>query len=77
MLFTQVITGLLRRADEVFTSGISVLKLLVILQITKLSKCALFYPQEIFSKTPIGFIPLGSSNSLSQSLHLVSDNKVQ
>nr|Q7ZW00.2 RecName: Full=Acylglycerol kinase, mitochondrial; AltName: Full=Multiple substrate lipid kinase; Short=MuLK; Short=Multi-substrate lipid kinase [Danio rerio] len=44
----EVITGLLRRADE-----------------------------EIFSKTPIGFIPLGSSNSLSQSLHLVSDNKVQ
>lgn len=44
----EVITGLLRRADE-----------------------------EIFSKIPIGFIPLGSSNSLSQSLHLVSDNKVQ
>lgn len=44
----EVITGLLRRADE-----------------------------EIFSKTPIGFIPLGSNNSLSQSLHLVSDNKVQ
>ncbi|XP_056334761.1 acylglycerol kinase, mitochondrial [Danio aesculapii] len=33
--------------------------------------------EEIFSKIPIGFIPLGSSNSLSQSLHLVSDNKVQ
>ncbi|XP_077105003.1 acylglycerol kinase, mitochondrial [Siphateles boraxobius] len=44
----EVITGLLRRADE-----------------------------ENFSKIPIGFIPLGSSNSLSQSLHLVSDNKVQ
>uniref|UniRef100_A0A8C2CAC0 Acylglycerol kinase, mitochondrial n=1 Tax=Cyprinus carpio TaxID=7962 RepID=A0A8C2CAC0_CYPCA len=44
----EVITGLLRRADE-----------------------------ETFSKIPIGFIPLGSSNSLSQSLHLVSDNKVQ
>lgn len=44
----EVITGLLRRADE-----------------------------ETFSKIPIGFIPLGSSNSMSQSLHLVSDNKVQ
>lgn len=33
--------------------------------------------EETFSKIPIGFIPLGSSNSLSQSLHLVSDNKVQ
>lgn len=44
----EVITGLLRRADE-----------------------------GTFSKIPIGFIPLGSSNSLSQSLHLVSDNKVQ
>ncbi|KAI7802239.1 acylglycerol kinase, mitochondrial [Triplophysa rosa] len=44
----EVITGLLRRADE-----------------------------ETFSKIPIGFIPLGFSNSLSQSLHLVSDNKVQ
>lgn len=44
----EVITGLLRRAD-----------------------------QETFSKTPIGFIPLGSHNSLSQSLHLLSDNKVK
>ncbi|XP_051512157.1 acylglycerol kinase, mitochondrial [Myxocyprinus asiaticus] len=33
--------------------------------------------EEMFSKIPIGFIPLGSNNSLSQSLHLVSDNKVQ
>lgn len=33
--------------------------------------------EETFSKIPIGFIPLGSSNTLSQSLHLVSDNKVQ
>ncbi|KAA0714973.1 Acylglycerol kinase, mitochondrial [Triplophysa tibetana] len=33
--------------------------------------------EETFSKIPIGFIPLGFSNSLSQSLHLVSDNKVQ
>ncbi|XP_066540460.1 acylglycerol kinase, mitochondrial [Hoplias malabaricus] len=44
----EVITGLLRRADE-----------------------------EAFSKTPIGFIPLGSHNSLSESLHLVTDNKVR
>ncbi|XP_062317064.1 acylglycerol kinase, mitochondrial [Osmerus eperlanus] len=44
----EVITGLLRRADE-----------------------------ETFSRTPIGFIPLGSHNSLSPSLHLLSDNKVQ
>lgn len=44
----EVITGLLRRAD-----------------------------QETFSKTPIGFIPLGSHNSLSQGLHLLSDNKVK
>uniref|UniRef100_A0A672MRU3 Acylglycerol kinase, mitochondrial n=1 Tax=Sinocyclocheilus grahami TaxID=75366 RepID=A0A672MRU3_SINGR len=36
-------------------------------------KC--FY--ETFSKIPIAFIPLGCSNSLSQSLHLVSNNKVQ
>lgn len=33
--------------------------------------------QDIFSNTPIGFIPLGSLNSLSPSLHLVSDNKVR
>ncbi|XP_029008740.1 acylglycerol kinase, mitochondrial [Betta splendens] len=32
---------------------------------------------DIFSNTPIGFIPLGSLNSLSPSLHLVSDNKVR
>uniref|UniRef100_A0A672MKV1 Acylglycerol kinase, mitochondrial n=1 Tax=Sinocyclocheilus grahami TaxID=75366 RepID=A0A672MKV1_SINGR len=32
---------------------------------------------ETFSKIPIAFIPLGCSNSLSQSLHLVSNNKVQ
>uniref|UniRef100_A0AAX7TEL8 Acylglycerol kinase, mitochondrial n=1 Tax=Astatotilapia calliptera TaxID=8154 RepID=A0AAX7TEL8_ASTCA len=32
--------------------------------------------QDVFSKTPIGFIPLGSHNSLSPSLHLLSDNKV-
>uniref|UniRef100_A0A4W4HA26 Acylglycerol kinase, mitochondrial n=1 Tax=Electrophorus electricus TaxID=8005 RepID=A0A4W4HA26_ELEEL len=44
----EVITGLLRRTDEVS-----------------------------FSKTPIGFIPLGSHNSLSQSLHLVTDNRVK
>uniref|UniRef100_A0A8C4AI56 Acylglycerol kinase, mitochondrial n=1 Tax=Denticeps clupeoides TaxID=299321 RepID=A0A8C4AI56_9TELE len=44
----QVITGLLRRAD-----------------------------QEVFSQTPIGFIPLGSQNSLSRSLHSVTDNKVK
>ncbi|XP_056137343.1 acylglycerol kinase, mitochondrial [Lampris incognitus] len=33
--------------------------------------------QETFSNTPIGFIPLGSHNSLSPSLHLLSDNKVK
>ncbi|XP_071371581.1 acylglycerol kinase, mitochondrial [Centroberyx affinis] len=33
--------------------------------------------QETFSETPIGFIPLGSRNSLSPSLHLLSDNKVK
>lgn len=33
--------------------------------------------QAIFSNTPIGFIPLGSRNSLSPSLHLLSDNKVK
>ncbi|XP_051579659.1 acylglycerol kinase, mitochondrial-like isoform X1 [Myxocyprinus asiaticus] len=33
--------------------------------------------EETFSKISIGFIPLGSKNSLSQSLHLVSDNKAQ
>lgn len=33
--------------------------------------------QEIVSNTPIGFIPLGSRNSLSPSLHLLSDNKVK
>uniref|UniRef100_A0AAQ5XJS2 Acylglycerol kinase, mitochondrial n=1 Tax=Amphiprion ocellaris TaxID=80972 RepID=A0AAQ5XJS2_AMPOC len=31
--------------------------------------------QDTFSNTPIGFIPLGSHNSLSPSLHLLSDNK--
>uniref|UniRef100_A0A3B4T3K7 Acylglycerol kinase, mitochondrial n=1 Tax=Seriola dumerili TaxID=41447 RepID=A0A3B4T3K7_SERDU len=33
--------------------------------------------QDTFSNTPIGFIPLGSHNSLSPSLHLLSDNKVK
>ncbi|XP_037538705.1 acylglycerol kinase, mitochondrial [Nematolebias whitei] len=33
--------------------------------------------QETFSNTPIGFIPLGANNSLSPSLHLLSDNKVK
>lgn len=33
--------------------------------------------QDIFSNTPIGFIPLGSRNSLSPSLHLLADNKVK
>ncbi|XP_062860704.1 acylglycerol kinase, mitochondrial [Trichomycterus rosablanca] len=33
--------------------------------------------EETFSKIPIGFIPLGSRNSLSPSLHLVTDNKVK
>ncbi|XP_072241509.1 acylglycerol kinase, mitochondrial [Leuresthes tenuis] len=33
--------------------------------------------QDTFSNTPIGFIPLGSHNSLSPSLHLNSDNKVK
>ncbi|XP_070828145.1 acylglycerol kinase, mitochondrial [Chaetodon trifascialis] len=33
--------------------------------------------QETVSNTPIGFIPLGSRNSLSPSLHLLSDNKVK
>ncbi|XP_029951929.1 acylglycerol kinase, mitochondrial-like [Salarias fasciatus] len=33
--------------------------------------------QEVFSNTPIGFIPLGSRNSLSPSLHLLADNKVK
>ncbi|KAL0968512.1 hypothetical protein UPYG_G00267850 [Umbra pygmaea] len=33
--------------------------------------------QESFSKTPIGFIPLGSHNSLSESLHILSDNQVK
>lgn len=33
--------------------------------------------QETFSQMPIGFIPLGSHNSLSTSLHLLSDNKVK
>uniref|UniRef100_A0AAR2LSE1 Acylglycerol kinase, mitochondrial n=1 Tax=Pygocentrus nattereri TaxID=42514 RepID=A0AAR2LSE1_PYGNA len=33
--------------------------------------------EESFSKTPIGFIPLGSHNTLSESLHLITDNKVR
>lgn len=33
--------------------------------------------QDTFSSTPIGFIPLGSHNSLSPSLHHLSDNKVK
>uniref|UniRef100_A0A8C6SH38 Acylglycerol kinase, mitochondrial n=1 Tax=Neogobius melanostomus TaxID=47308 RepID=A0A8C6SH38_9GOBI len=32
--------------------------------------------QDKFSNTPIGYIPLGSHNSLSPSLHLLSDNRV-
>ncbi|KAJ8245380.1 hypothetical protein GJAV_G00270130 [Gymnothorax javanicus] len=45
----EVITGLLRRADQ----------------------------QVSFSNVPIGFIPLGSQNSLSPSLHFQTDNKVK
>uniref|UniRef100_A0A8C9Y0F2 Acylglycerol kinase, mitochondrial n=1 Tax=Sander lucioperca TaxID=283035 RepID=A0A8C9Y0F2_SANLU len=33
--------------------------------------------QDTVCNTPIGFIPLGSHNSLSPSLHLLSDNKVK
>ncbi|CAN9498732.1 unnamed protein product [Ophioblennius macclurei] len=33
--------------------------------------------QDVFSHTPIGFIPLGSRNSLSPSLHLLADDKVK
>ncbi|CAL8262238.1 unnamed protein product [Merluccius merluccius] len=33
--------------------------------------------QDNICKTPIGFIPLGSSNSLSPSLHLLDDNQVK
>ncbi|KAM8860545.1 acylglycerol kinase, mitochondrial [Synchiropus picturatus] len=33
--------------------------------------------QDTFSHVPIGFIPLGSRNSLSTSLHFLSDNKVK
>ncbi|XP_036441134.1 acylglycerol kinase, mitochondrial [Colossoma macropomum] len=33
--------------------------------------------EEAFSKTPIGFIPLGLHNSISESLHLITDNKVR
>ncbi|XP_058501170.1 acylglycerol kinase, mitochondrial [Solea solea] len=33
--------------------------------------------QDTFSNTPIGFIPLGSHNSLSPSLHFLTDNKVK
>ncbi|XP_051238843.1 acylglycerol kinase, mitochondrial [Dicentrarchus labrax] len=33
--------------------------------------------QDAISNTPIGFIPLGSQNTLSPSLHLLSDNKVK
>ncbi|XP_034542592.1 acylglycerol kinase, mitochondrial [Notolabrus celidotus] len=33
--------------------------------------------QDTFSSTPIGFIPLGEHNSLSPSLHHLSDNKVK
>nr|XP_057942844.1 acylglycerol kinase, mitochondrial [Doryrhamphus excisus] len=33
--------------------------------------------RDTFSHTPIGFIPLGSQNSLSAGLHILSDNKVK
>ncbi|XP_076848334.1 acylglycerol kinase, mitochondrial [Brachyhypopomus gauderio] len=33
--------------------------------------------EEAFSKLPIGFIPLGSHNSLSKTLHLATDDKVK
>ncbi|XP_064175322.1 acylglycerol kinase, mitochondrial [Anguilla rostrata] len=33
--------------------------------------------QDSYSSTPIGFIPLGSQNSLSQSLHFQTENKVK
>ncbi|XP_054631598.1 acylglycerol kinase, mitochondrial [Dunckerocampus dactyliophorus] len=33
--------------------------------------------RDTFSHTPIGFIPLGSQNSLSVGLHILSDNKVK
>ncbi|XP_057692698.1 acylglycerol kinase, mitochondrial [Corythoichthys intestinalis] len=33
--------------------------------------------QDSFSRTPIGFIPLGTRNAVSASLHIISDNKVK
>ncbi|KAG8535777.1 hypothetical protein GDO81_027809 [Engystomops pustulosus] len=33
--------------------------------------------QDSFSKIPIGFIPLGTTNTLSQTLYPQSENKVQ
>ncbi|XP_077566063.1 acylglycerol kinase, mitochondrial [Stigmatopora nigra] len=33
--------------------------------------------QDSFSRTPIGFIPLGTRNAVSDSLHITSDNKVK
>ncbi|XP_030709886.1 acylglycerol kinase, mitochondrial isoform X3 [Globicephala melas] len=58
----EVITGVLRRADEL-----------------PLVSTQIFLPnlKATFSKIPIGFIPLGQTSSLSQTLFAESGNKVQ
>ncbi|XP_026957509.1 acylglycerol kinase, mitochondrial isoform X6 [Sagmatias obliquidens] len=58
----EVVTGVLRRADEL-----------------PLVSTQIFLPnlKATFSKIPIGFIPLGQTSSLSQTLFAESGNKVQ
>lgn len=72
----EVITGLLRRPDQVGGTQASCFGLMVTDLNVSFNKDDLWL-QETLSNTPIGFIPLGSHNSLSPSLHLLSDNKVK
>lgn len=71
----EVITGLLRRPDQVCDTGL--------LDFAKRYKTGdvflmdVSWLQEKVSNIPIGFIPLGSNNSLSPSLNLSDDNKVK
>lgn len=71
----EVITGLLRRPDQV---GCQSHHFLIYEERTSsLLLMDFLWWQDKMSNIPIGFIPLGSSNSLSPSLHLLSDNKVK
>lgn len=73
----EVITGLLRRPDQVGVTESSGFDILIETCLLVKSLMDVLWLQDKVSNIPVGFIPLGSHNSLSPSLHLLSDNKVK